>query len=86
MQLILISDTHGDITYLRDELLPKYASQVDYAIHLGDFEADLFKFRQHYPKLKMVGVGDAFGGSVDERILTINGKKILLIHGHKKRC
>ena len=85
MKILLISDTHGDTALLANEILPKYAHEVQMAIHLGDFAHDLLDMQCTYPNLPMVGVGGAFEmKEKSERIITVgDGKhRILLTHGH----
>lgn len=98
MKILLISDTHNSTTKLEQVILPKYASQVQIAIHLGDFAQDLLKFRQQYANLKMLGVSGGFESGETEQVLTLNllpcaetsrpeeGKqvRILLTHGHER--
>ena len=86
MKILLISDTHGSTSLLKNEILPKYASQVQLAVHLGDYANDLLDLRHSYPNLTMVGVDGAFEvGSRTERVLVVGDdvkRRILLMHGH----
>jgi putative phosphoesterase len=85
MKILLISDTHNATSTLEKEILPKYAHQVQLAIHLGDYIRDLLKFQVDYPALTMVGVGGSFEyNEQNEKILTLGdtGKRALLTHGH----
>jgi len=83
MKILLVSDTHGHSLKLKNEILPKYANEVDVAIHLGDFARDLLDLQPTYPTLTMVGVAGAFEIGQTEKVLTLSGKRILLTHGHK---
>jgi len=85
-KILLISDTHGDTSLLENEILPKYANEVQLVIHLGDFAYDLLDMQKNYPNLPMVGVDGAFEMKEKaERIITVGGdvkRRILLLHGH----
>ena len=83
MKILLISDTHNMKNLLKDTVLPKHANEVDYAIHLGDYTRDLLCLRPNYPNLTMYGVDGAYENTEGvEHVLTIAGKRILLLHGH----
>jgi len=83
MNILLISDTHNMKALLRETVLPKHAAEVGYAIHLGDYVRDLLYLRSKYPNITMAGVDGAYENAEGtEHILTIAGKRILLLHGH----
>jgi len=85
MKILLMSDTHSMTAKLKDEILPKYASQVQLAIHLGDYVKDLFRLQSSYPNLQMAGVGGSFEmREKTEQILECGpgNKRILIMHGH----
>jgi len=85
MKILLISDTHGITGKLKDEILPKYANEVQMAIHLGDYVKDLFSLQSNYPNLQMIGVGGSFEPrEKTEQILDLGSgnKRILIMHGH----
>ena len=84
MKLLLISDTHG-YTGTLETLLSRYAGEVQTVCHMGDHADDLLKFRPKYPKLNMVAVAgncDYDYNLPSEQILTVSGKRILMLHGH----
>jgi len=86
MKILLISDTHGDTSLLTNVILPKYKNEVQMAIHLGDFAADLLDMQPIYPNLPMVGVGGAFEmKEKTERTLIVGStikRRVLIMHGH----
>ena len=90
MKILLVSDTHKMTAKLKDEILPKYANEIQMAIHLGDYAKDLFSLQSSYPNLQMVGVGGAFeSDEKSRRVLKIDTeagiKRILIMHGHTHR-
>ncbi|MCL2286444.1 MAG: YfcE family phosphodiesterase [Firmicutes bacterium] len=87
MKILLISDTHGMVTPLKNDVLPKYASEVQLVVHLGDYVRDLMGLRSSYPNLEMVGVGGSFESQEKaEHILTLGddagNRRLLFMHGH----
>jgi len=87
MKILLISDTHSITAKLKDEILPKYANEVQMAIHLGDYAKDLLNLQCIYPNLQMAGVGGSFESrEKTEQILQLGAdaanKRILIMHGH----
>jgi len=86
LKILLISDTHGSSHLLKNNILPKYASKVQLAVHLGDFAKDLLDLSSRYPYLPMVGVDGAFEADTRvERILMVGDEvklRLLLMHGH----
>lgn len=84
--LLVISDTHRIVKPIR-YLLTLYNKKIKMAIHLGDHTDDLLRFAGEFPALEMCAVAGncdyEIGVGIDsERILHINGKRILLTHGH----
>jgi len=86
MKILLISDTHKLTSTLKNEVLAKYANDVQIVVHLGDYARDLTKFKPKYPNLEMAVVGGSFeSGEEKERILEVGGdvkRRILIMHGH----
>lgn len=85
MKILLISDTHGIVSKLKDEVLPMYAGEVQMVVHLGDYAVDLYRFRPQYPSLEIVGVGGSFENETAERVLEVGSdvqRRILIMHGH----
>ena len=84
MQILTISDSHGKVNSIR-LLLQRYCSQVQTVIHLGDNANDILQFQHEYPALNMVAVAgnSDFCTSVPkELILTLDTRRVLLMHGH----
>jgi hypothetical protein len=55
------------------------------AVHLGDYANDLLGFASAYPHLTLCAVGGNcdYGTHLErERMLAINGRSLLLVHGH----
>jgi putative phosphoesterase len=79
-----MSDSHRDTAQV-EQLLSLYAKHVQAVIHLGDLKDDLLSFSRAYPSLEMHAVAgncDFFQSDVQEKIITVNGSRILLTHGH----
>lgn len=84
-KLLVMSDTHGD-TLLAEKVLKKN-SDIDIVIHLGDYYKDVYTLQQLYPDLRfeyVYGNCDFMTGNVpSEKVLEIEGQRILLTHGHR---
>jgi hypothetical protein len=80
-KILVLSDSHGN---LNNMVLAVKSNSPDMIIHLGDCWADAERLRAKYPGIPMEQVP----GNCDcrqeflERILLIEGKKILICHGH----
>lgn len=85
IKILVISDTHGD-TSLAEKVLEKH-QDVDMVIHLGDYFRDADRLHELYPKIHfeyVYGNSDFMIGDVPmEKILEIEGQRILLTHGHR---
>jgi putative phosphoesterase len=84
-KILVMSDTHGDTT-LAEKILNKH-QDVDMVIHLGDYFRDADKLHELYPNLKfeyVYGNSDFMIGDVPvEKLLEVEGQRILLTHGHR---
>lgn len=87
MKILFISDTHNDLRLLKNTVLPKYADEIQMAVHLGDFAKDLVNLQTTFPNIQMIGVGGSF--ELNEKIEHIfevgDGefkRRILVMHGH----
>jgi putative phosphoesterase len=81
---IVISDTHGDILPAK-KIIEQYP-QNDGFIHLGDFYKDAYIIKSHYPDLNVITVPGNCDFTYDiptDLVLEIEGKRILLTHGHR---
>jgi len=82
MKILVVSDTHGDTKPLK-ALLDSCAHQVQMTIHLGDCKNDLMDM-QNYPNLAKVAIdGNVDFGEESVKVLTLEGRRVLLLHGHK---
>jgi len=85
MKILVVSDTHGRLKRLKF-LLDNNVNHVQMAIHLGDYARDLINMQENYPDINMVAVnGNCDAGDEPMKILTLEGHRILLLHGHKYR-
>ena len=84
-KLLIMSDTHGDTT-LAEKVL-KMNPDVDIVIHLGDYYRDAEKLQRLYPDVRfeyVYGNCDFMIGNVPmEKLIEIEGQRILLTHGHR---
>lgn len=72
-KVLVISDTHGDKELIKEV---QQKEKPDVTLHLGDFARDL------EGGYAVKGNCDAFSKEPLERILDIEGLKILMVHGH----
>ena len=77
---LILSDTHGNVSAIRK--LKEIMGESDYVIHLGDNKSDIREFATQYPNKVYAVNGNCDGGKVEEKILEVEGFKILLTHGH----
>ena len=83
MKLLILSDTHGNTKNLFDVI--KTENDASLIIHLGDGEKDVLKAKKEFPKKEFIGVkGNCDLGSKLPLICEyqVDGKKILMTHGH----
>lgn len=85
MKILIVSDSHGDTAALRKVI---ELEKPDRLFHLGDVTADPGRVAGAYPELPMevvAGNCDAWSGTdaPDQRIVTAERVKFLLVHGHK---
>jgi len=85
VKLLVISDSHGNTT-LAEKVINKHRD-VDMVIHLGDYFRDANRLEDLFPKLHfeyVYGNSDFMIGDVPiEKILEIEGQRVLLTHGHR---
>ena len=84
MRILVVSDTHGNFTYIRD-ILAIHSKIVDMVIHLGDGEKDYEKFIKPLPIPTYFVRGNCDFGSnyPDQLLIEAEGKKIFFTHGYK---
>lgn len=77
---VIISDTHKNFRAL-DKLLP-IMLENDLVIHLGDHESDILSYRKELSN-KIISVKGNCDGDGEERVLDIDGVRILIAHGDR---
>lgn len=77
MKLLIISDTHGNITTLKNILNKK---KYDYVIHAGDYCIDYLEIKK-YTNYVVAGNNDIEGER--EIFFEIDGIKFVLLHGEQ---
>ncbi len=83
MRALVISDIHGDYSNLNSILLSQ--SKAEVVFFLGDGEEDIERIKLNFPNKMFVMVkGNCDWGSKlpVEQFFTLEGKKIMLTHGH----
>jgi len=91
MRVLVISDSHGKRNRVM-EVVANYTQWgtdhlVDMVVHLGDYDSDLLKYAElfgHVTIVAVAGNGDYGSKTEGERILTLAGHQVLLLHGHKQ--
>ena len=83
MRIGIVSDTHKNL-YMLDKAI-KLMGDIYLIIHLGDCKKDLTQINTKYNLNyeAVVGNNDFVREGEVEKVIVINGKKILLTHGHK---
>ena len=82
MKLLVISDSHKNIDrmqYAAQQVMP------DAILHLGDHIADAHELQRRLPNTvihTVVGNCDFYAAGEDELLLTLEGVKIYMTHGH----
>ncbi len=84
IKLLVISDTHKNISDAIDIISRR---KPDYVLHLGDLADDADDIKHIFPDVDVIGVcGNcdwaSFTNSPAERMLDIDGVKLLMCHGH----
>lgn len=82
MKLLVFSDSHRSLRSMRDAV---ELERPDYVIHLGDLEEDARLLGQEYPQLAVASVPgncDGFVFSPLQKLVTYDGVRILMSHGH----
>ncbi len=80
-KIVIFSDTHGNKTLIKKT--EQICIESDLILHAGDGNTDVFSIEGAYEKAEIVD-GNCDGGfaGVNEIILEIEERKILLTHGH----
>lgn len=87
MRIIVFSDSHNHDANMR-KALELNRNRFDLCIHLGDGCREFEFLSEKYPDIPFVtvnGNGEDYFGSkrVNETVLDLDGKRILITHGHK---
>ena len=80
-RILVFSDSHGYLDHIR-EILKK--EQPDMIIHLGDCVRDVYELRREFPEhtIEYVKGNCDILQEPEEKLLLIEGKKVLICHGH----
>ncbi|KKM08994.1 hypothetical protein SY88_21345 [Clostridiales bacterium PH28_bin88] len=83
MRLIVISDTHRDLSSARRAF--RQAGSIDLLIHAGDHYADAVQLGQEtgLPVKGVTGNCDWCLGGPGEEVMEIEGVRVFLTHGHR---
>lgn len=85
MKLFVISDTHGKTDRVKDVF--KRLNDIDFLIHLGDFQRDALKLEKELgvDVISVKGNMDGSNSPSDYKVLETEFGKILLVHGHMEK-
>lgn len=80
-RILVVSDSHGVIENMVQAVRD---TMPDMIIHLGDYWQDAMRLRVLFPDILLEQVDGNCGsrGEVREKLLTIEGKRVFLCHGH----
>lgn len=83
-KLLVISDTHGNRANMANAL--SRCGNVDIIIHLGDYnrDADYLRTMTQTPVYSVRGNCDLSSSAENEWLQTVEGVRILAVHGHKQ--
>ncbi len=83
MKIGIISDTHGGLD--QAEKAVNSMGQIDLLVHAGDTytDAEYIKNKFNIEVIAVSGNTDGLSNNPSEKILTLEGKKIFLTHGHR---
>lgn len=86
MRILILSDSHENINTMKKAV---HRTEPDQIIHLGDYYRDGEALKKEFPLLpvaQVIGNCDLYDLSAkgkDQLILTLDGHRILLSHGHR---
>lgn len=80
-KIIVLSDSHGNVNNM---IFAVRQVRPDMMIHLGDCWSDAVRLQKKYPDIPMEHVPGNCDCTLEpaERILFIEGKKVMICHGH----
>ena len=82
MKILVVSDSHGAVENLRRAV---ERERPELALHLGDGWHDAEALRRRYPELpleQVPGNCDFRNAGTAVRVLELEGKRVMLCHGH----
>jgi len=85
LKLLVFSDSHGEIRYMRQAL---ERERPDRVLHLGDVTRDADRLRTLFPDMPMEQVRgncDLSGDYPEQRELLLGGRRLWMLHGHAYR-
>lgn len=85
MKLLILSDSHRNLYYAK-KVIERIKDRVGMVIHLGDHDEDAMLLSNEFSEIDfhyIKGNCDYNSFTESEKIITIMGKKILMVHGHK---
>ena len=86
MKLLILSDSHREMEYMRDAVRRE---RPDAVIHLGDLVPDADRLAEEFPGLPVLSVRGNCDFSqpprAEELLRTFEGVKIFGVHGHRYR-
>lgn len=83
MKIVVFSDTHGDVDHMEQVVRREKPYLV---LHLGDLcrDAEELQRRLRSQTIQYVcGNCDGFTETPDQRVLQVEGRRILMTHGHR---
>ena len=84
-KILIFSDTHGDINRCLDII--EKADSVSAIFHAGDYTGDAEDLESIYPNIPIYyvkGNNDYFSKAPSHMLVTIDGVKIFITHGHEQ--
>lgn len=82
MKLLVLSDSHRNIDHMQYAVVQ---TKPDAILHLGDHISDAYELQHRNPDTvfyMVKGNNDWYGDGENELLLTIEGVKIFMTHGH----
>lgn len=83
MKIVVFSDSHGNISNMEGVIRKE---NPDLVLHLGDMCRDIEEIQLRFPRQtiqNVCGNCDGFSEVPDRRVLRVEGKRILMMHGHR---
>ena len=83
-KVLVLSDSHGDVDAMERAVARE---RPDLILHLGDLCRDFDELQRRLPMTQAMqnvcGNCDGFTEVPDQRVLLVEGKRILMMHGHR---